>query len=89
MDRRIDHLADLLARGHGDFLDGRALGAEHDLLLAVAHHVDGLLDADAAVGELLPGLGLDGEAVGQLLMQPQKQLLARDLGREPGGAAHR
>ena len=66
----VDHLADLLARRHGDLLDGRAVSAEHDLLLAVAHHIDGLLDAHAAVSELLPGLGLDRQAVGKLVMQP-------------------
>src|SRR5262245_11399429 len=44
-----DHLADLLARRYGDFLDGCAGCAKYDFLLAVAHDIDCLLDAHAAV----------------------------------------
>ena len=63
-----------------------ALGSEHDLPLAVAHHIDGLLDAHAAVLQLLPGVGLDRQAVGKLVVQPEEQLLAGDLG---GGLTER
>src|SRR5262249_20932762 len=66
VNRSVDHLGDLFSRGHRDLLDGRALGAERDLLLAVAHDIDGLLDADAAVGKFLPGFGLDRETIGKL-----------------------
>ncbi len=81
-----DHLGDVRAGGHGNLLDGRALGAEHDLPLALALDIDRLLDADAAVLQLLPVGGLDRQSVGELLVQPQEQLLAGDLG---GGLAQR
>ena len=43
----LGHLGDLLARLGADRLDGRAALAEHDLALALALHIDRLLDAHA------------------------------------------
>ena len=67
------------SRLHGNALDGLAMSTDHDLLLAVALDVDGLLDTDAAVAQLLPLRGLNGQAVRQLVMQPDEQLLAGDF----------
>ena len=75
------HLADLGAGGRADLLDGLPLGAEHDLPLALALDIDGLLDADAAVGELLPVGGLDRKRIGKLLVQAEEEFLAGDLRR--------
>src|SRR5579885_2869852 len=54
------HFGDFAPGQASDLLDGPAMGAEHDLSLAFAHHVDRLLDTDALVLELLPVGGLDG-----------------------------
>ena len=56
MDRRLDHVGDLLARVHGDFLYRLPALAEHDLSLALALDEHGLLDADQGI---LEGLGTD------------------------------
>ena len=57
--------------------------ADQDRLLAVAQDVDGLVDPHlAAVRRLGPALGLDRDAVGQLLVQAVEDLLAGDLGRQ-------
>src|SRR3954453_9466083 len=53
VDRRLGHRPDLLACRHGDRLDGRAFCAEQDFALALTRDIDGLLDADAPVLELL------------------------------------
>ena len=71
-----------LAGRLADRLDGLAALAEHDLPLALALDEDRLLDAHRAVLALLPLVGLDRRVVGQLLVQPLVDLLARDLGGE-------
>ena len=48
--------------------------------------IDRLLDARRAVGQILPGFGLDRRLIGQFVVQPLEHLLARDLG---GERAHR
>src|SRR5260221_13268083 len=65
-----------------DALDLAAFVAEHDRLLPAALDSDGLADLDAAVLELLPRFGLDGRGIGQLVMELEKDLLARRLGGE-------
>src|SRR5215472_7361204 len=80
--RLLDQPRDLGARRGADCLDGGAALAEHDLALAFALHVDRLLDPYRAVAQLLPHLGLDRRAVGQLLVHLVEQLLAGDLSRE-------
>src|ERR1700732_1419895 len=57
--RPLQHLAQLMARAGADLLDARATLAEEDRALAVALDMDGLLDAHAAVGPVLPLFGLD------------------------------
>src|SRR4051812_12942430 len=54
MHRHSCDLRNLLSRRRSDFLDGLTLGAEHDLALALTCHIDGLLDPDALVLQLLP-----------------------------------
>src|SRR5262249_7068447 len=80
--RLLDRLRDLTPGIGTDRLDGLAALAEHDLALALALHIDRLLDADRAALALLPLLRLDGGLVGQFLVQTQIKLLARDLGRK-------
>src|SRR5262249_21755958 len=58
----------LLAGKRADLLDGPALGAEHDLALALARHVDRLLDPDTAVLQFLPVRSLHRELIGKFLM---------------------
>src|SRR5262245_61791254 len=78
----LDHGGDLTPGVGTDRLDGLPALAEHDLALAFALDIDRLLDPDRAVLALRPGIGLDGGLVGELLMQAQIELLARDLGRK-------
>ena len=59
MNLRLDGFRDLRARFHRDLLDRLALGAEHDLALAIALDKDRLVDADGAVAKLLPRSGFD------------------------------
>ena len=73
-------------RGAADGLDRLAALAQHDALVARAADIDDLVDAGRAVLALLPALGLDGELIGDFLVQPQGQLLAGHLG---GDLAHR
>src|SRR5579863_8071926 len=80
VDATIEHALQFGARPFADALDLPPTLAEHDRLLARPHHIDALLDAHAAVPALFPAVGLDRRVVGQLLMQLQKDLLARDLG---------
>ena len=77
---RLELPLHLLARQLADELDRLAALAEHDGLLAVALDIDHLVDLDGAVLALLPGLGLDGGGIGQLLVQALVDLLARHLG---------
>src|SRR5690606_29188672 len=67
----------LLARHLADRLDGLSALSQRDLALALALHIDDLLDADRAVLLLLPAFGFDGERVWQFVMQAQKELFAR------------
>src|ERR671913_1035016 len=78
--RPLQHLAELVAGAGADLLDLGAALAQHDGALALALDVDDLLDARAAVGPVLPLLGLDRGLVGQLLVELQEDLLARDFG---------
>ncbi len=76
----LEDLHQLLAAVGADRLDGLASGAQNDLLVRVARDVDDLVDAVGTVlldGELL---GLDGGVVGDLVVDAQEQLFARDLG---------
>ena len=82
MHRPLKHLAELVAGAGADLLDLRAALAERNGALALALDVDDLLDARAAVGPVFPLLGLDRGLVGQFLVKLQKDLLARDLGRQ-------
>ena len=86
MHRPFQDLGDILARRHGNRLDGLAAGAEHDALLAVAGDIDRLFDADRTVLHLFPLLGLDSGFIWQFVVDAQEQLFTRDLG---GEAAHR
>ena len=79
MHRYARHLADVGAGRLADLLDGLSLGAQQDLPLTLALDIDRLLDPDRAVGKLLPVGGLDGQRIGQLVMQPEEQLLAGDF----------
>ena len=83
MDTPIEDPLEFHPRGRADRLELLPLLADQDRLLAVAEHVDRLVDPHlAAVGRLGPALGLDRDAVGQLLVQAMENLLARDLGRQ-------
>src|SRR6266567_4480373 len=62
-----------------DRLDGLATLSQYDLALALALDIDRLFDPDRAVLELLPLIGLNRRLIGQLLVQAQIELLARDL----------
>src|SRR3954453_15028137 len=87
VDLGLGDLGDVAAGRLADRLDGLAALAQDDLPLALALDEDRLLDAHRAVVARLPLVGLDRRAVGQLLVQPLVDLLARDLGREhPQGA---
>src|SRR5215471_3641588 len=55
----LNRRGDLGPRRGADRLDGLAALAEHDLALALAGDIDGLLNADRAVLELLPNFGLN------------------------------
>ena len=72
----------LLARGLPDGLQGPPALADDDAFLARLADMDHLRDRHRAVGAFLPVFGLDGDGVGQFLMQAQEDLLARDLGRQ-------
>src|SRR4051812_11093652 len=83
VDAGLEQALKLLAGRLADRAQLLAAAAEHDRLLAVAHDVDRLVDPDLApVRALGPALGLDRDAVGQLLVELDEDLLARDLGRE-------
>ena len=82
VDGPLKHLGELTPGTRADLLDARAALAEKDCTLAVALDMDRLLDAHAAIGAVFPLLRLDGGLVGQFLMKLQKDLLARDLGRQ-------
>src|SRR5258705_1446152 len=77
--RLLDHLGDLTPRLGTDRLDGLAALAEHDLALAFALNIDGLLDSHRAVLALLPARSFDRRLVRQFLVQTQIELFARDL----------
>ncbi len=76
----LDRGGDIDARRGSDGFDRLPAFAEHDLALAFALDIDRLLDANRAVPQLLPYLGLDRRVVGQFLVQPQIKLLPGDLG---------
>src|SRR5665811_1755136 len=82
----LDDLGDFAPRRFADRLEGLPAFADHDLALALALHIDRLLNTDIAAPQFLPRLSLDRGMVGQFLVQPFEQLLARDLGRQ---LAHR
>src|SRR5258708_37806053 len=82
MDAVAEQTLELEPGAGADALDLAAFVAEHDRLLAVALDIDGLADLDAAVLELLPRFGLDRRGIGQLVMELEKDLLARRLGSE-------
>ena len=77
-----EHLFELETGGFADGLDGLAAFADDDALLALALDEDRLIDPDRAVLLLFPGFGDHGRGIGQLVVQAQIELLARDLGRE-------
>ena len=87
MDAAVEHALELGAGAGADRLDPLPAFAEHDRALARPLDIDHLLDAHAAVRPVLPLLGLDRRGVGQLVMQLQKDLLARDLGRDQRSGA--
>src|SRR6187397_293513 len=74
----LDDVGKLALRRLADRLDRLPGLAEHDLLLAIAFDIDGLLDADRTVLALGPALGLDRGLIRQFLVQFQVKLLARD-----------
>ena len=63
-----------------DALQALAAGADHDGLLALAVDPDDGMRPRAGRPPSLDGLDFHGDAVGQLLVQLQRQLLADDLG---------
>src|SRR5690606_16207983 len=75
-----EELSDLAPRLAPDRLDSLAALAEDDPLVAVAGDVDHLVDAGGPVLPLLPVLGLHRQLIGKFLVEPERQLLARDLG---------
>src|SRR5690606_18549347 len=60
----FEHVGDLLAGGFAYGANRAPLFAQNDLLLAIAFHIDHLLDANRAVFLLLPFLGLDMGGIG-------------------------
>ncbi len=83
MDAALQHMFKLGAGAGADRLDAAALVAEHDRALPRPADIDHLVDARAAVGALLPGLGLDRGRIGQFVVQLQKHLLAGHFSRQP------
>src|SRR5882672_8106169 len=63
VNRLLDHLSDLASRLGADRLDGLAALPKHDLALAFALNIDGLLDSHRAVLALLPARGFDRRLV--------------------------
>ena len=82
MHRPVERLGQFLLRRLANGFDARAALAEHDGALARPAHIDGLVDAHAAIVELLPAGRLGRNVVGNLVMQAQEQLFPRDLGGE-------
>ena len=82
MDAPAKEFLQLLPRGLADRLDGFALVAQHDALVAVAGDIDHLVDPGRAVLALFPVLGFHRHLVGQFLVQAQGQLFAGHLGRD-------
>src|SRR5665213_1131866 len=72
----LDDPGDFAPRRFADRLEGLPAFADHDLALALALHINRLLDPHIATPQLLPLLGLDRGMVRQLLVQPLEQLLA-------------
>src|SRR5215467_10199612 len=70
---------DLRLRRQAYGLDPLTALPQHDGALPLALDEDLLADADAAVPELLPGLGLHRQRIGQLRPQLAEEMLARDL----------
>ena len=71
MDAPAEELFQLLPRGLADRLDGFALVAQHDALVAVAGDIDHLVDPGRAILALFPVLGFHRHLVGQFLVQAQ------------------
>jgi hypothetical protein len=80
MDTAVEHRLQFAAGTGADRLDLAAALAEHDGALAGPADIDDLVDADAAVGAVLPRLRLDRRGIGQFVVQLQEHLLAGDLG---------
>src|SRR5690606_1850335 len=85
VDRHLVHFHEFAAGFRADGLDGLTASAEHDLLVAVAGDIDHLIDLVGAVLLDLETLGFDRGVVGDLVVDAQEELLARDLG---GGDGH-
>ena len=82
MNGTFQHLAQLVARTRADLLYACPTLAQEYGALSVALNVNGLLHPHAAVGSILPLVGLDRSLVGKFLVQLEKHLLARDFGCE-------
>ncbi len=78
---RLDAVCDFLPSFHRDLLDRLPLQAKNDLALAFALHKNRLIDADRTVAKAFPVRRFDRGRIGNFLVQAQKHLFARDLGR--------
>src|SRR5581483_5049721 len=79
--RLLQDAGELLAGLHAELAHHARAAADHDRLLALALHEDGLLDAHGAF-PLHPRRRLHRDLVGQLVVQAGEYLLARDLRRQ-------
>src|SRR5258707_1956898 len=65
----LQHLLNVLLCGRAHGFDSGATFAQHNRLLAVAGDEDDMADLDAAILEIFPALGFDGEIIRELVMQ--------------------
>src|SRR5947207_5407280 len=82
MHAALERLFEIEPRRLAEQLDGLAALAEDDLALAFTLDIDHLIDTDRSILALLPIFGLDRRSIGQFLMQPFIEFLARRLGGE-------
>src|SRR3546814_6959263 len=85
MDLATKLLRHFLPRGLAALLDPLAALAEHDGALAVPCDKELLVDGGEAVAPLLLVFGLQRRIIGQLLVELELELPARDLVRKQAG----
>ena len=86
MHLRFSGFGDVLAGRGADGLQHLPALADDDLLVGLAGHENGLFEPRGPVRHFLPLIGLDGDVVGQFIVQALEDLLARDLGGEEASA---